>query len=176
MVGLVIGGIWVATASIQQSQRVNSTAAEIIQIAEGARRLFSYSDYPTIWGSSIYAASTAAAAGVLPGDFKYVSGPFATSPMGALFSINLECYATCPMLAVLVTGPGHPTNPSTLTSSDCIQLIRRFAGLAKNDSDFLYVQVTTPTDSNFLFLYPPINPAAVNCPTNTKTIIFWFRP
>ncbi len=172
VVGLVIGGIWYAAASVQQSQRINNTAAGILQIADRARRLFSYSDYPTTYGTSTYVASTAAAAGIFPGDFKYISGETATSPMGTAFYLSLSCWGDCPLLQVGINGPALS---EAITSSDCIQLIRRFAGLAKDSADFMYAQrhvISGPT----LFLYPPINPALVTCPEDTTYISFWFRP
>ena len=131
VVGLVIGGIWYAAASVQQSQRINNTAAGILQIATGARRLFSHSDYPTTNGASTYVASTVHAAGLVPGDFTNVSGVI-TSPMGSRISLHLSCWiaAHCPMLELSLHAP--------IASSDCIQLIRRFAGLAKDNACLLY--------------------------------------
>lgn len=181
VVGIVIGGIWYSAASVQQSQRINDTAAGILQIAQGARRLFSHSDYPTANNTATNVTSTAAASGLLPGDFKYISGQTATSPMGAGFSVALSCYGAtgsfyCPMLQIAFTGPANSVNPGTLTTADCIQLIRRFAGLVKISDDFLYVQIVTPTNPGFLYLYPPINPASVTCPADTSHVNLWFRP
>ena len=168
MVGLVIGGIWYAAASVQQSQRINNTAAGILQIATGARRLFSHSDYPTTNGASTYVASTVHAAGLVPGDFTNVSGVI-TSPMGSRISLHLSCWiaAHCPMLELSLHAP--------IASSDCIQLIRRFAGLAKDNADFLYAQRNV-TSGPTLFLFPPIDPTQVTCPEDTTYITFWFRP
>ena len=172
VVGLVIGGIWYAAASVQQSQRINNTAVGILQIANGARRLFSHSDYPTVYGTSNSVTSTAAAAGILPSDFKYVSGTTATSPLGALISVSLSCWGDCPILPVSFQGPA---NSEAITSSDCVQLIRRFAALAKDNNDFLYAQRNL-TSGPTLFLFPPIDPTQVTCPENTTHVSFWFRP
>lgn len=170
VVGLVIGGIWYAAASVQQSQRINNTAAGIIQIAQGARRLFSHNDYPIVASTNVDVSATAAAGGLLPSDFKFLSG-FITSPMGAKIWLRLSCWgaplsSSCPMFNVSLYTP---------SSSDCVQLIRRFAGLAKDNSDFLYVQRGS-TSSGSLFLYPPINPALVTCPADTTYLQFWFEP
>ena len=99
--------------------------------------------------------------------------------MGSVVNLDVACWGgtgstSCPMLGVKVHGPGNLTTPGKISSSDCIQLIRRFAGLIKTRGDFLYVQVvkTSATD-----LYPPpINPALVTCPADTTQIYFWFTP
>jgi prepilin-type N-terminal cleavage/methylation domain-containing protein len=163
VLGLVIGGIWYAAASVRQSQRINETATGILQIANGARRLFSYSDYPTTNNTSTYVTGVLVAAGLIP---------TATSPTGANFSLALSCYSVCPMIQVGINGPALS---EAITSSDCIQLIRRFAGLAKDNTDFLYAQRNV-TSGPTLFLYPPIDPTQVTCPEDTTYITFWFKP
>ena len=172
VVGLVIGGIWYAATSVLQNQRINNTADGILQIASGARRLFSYSDYPTVSGTSVFATQTAAAAGIFPGDFRYLPSGYAATPMGASFYVDLGCSSVCPMLKI---GIRVQNSSSIITPSDCIQLIRRFAGLAKDNSDFLYIQRGT-TSGPIMYFYPPIDPALVTCPTDTTYIQFWFKP
>jgi hypothetical protein len=78
------------------------------------------------------------------------------------------------MLDVYFHGAGSPRY-GAFTSSDCIQLIRRFAGLAKDRDDFLYAQRDV-TSGPILYLYPPIDPAQVTCPADTTNIHFWFKP
>jgi type II secretory pathway pseudopilin PulG len=177
IIGLVIGGIWYAAAAVIQNQRVNDTATSILQIANNARRLFPISSYPTVSGTDIAVTSTAFAAGAIPGDFKYVSGAYATSPMGAQIGVYTSCWSRCPMLGLIMRGPYSPAIPSTMTTSDCVQIIRRFAGLEKdNKSNLFYVQVAVQGNAGFLFLFPPFDPALVNCPANTTDIAFWFNP
>lgn len=177
VVGLVIGGIWYAAASVQQSQRINNTAAGILQIAGGARRLFPYSDYPTVIGTETGITSAVAAAGILPSDFKYTVGVVGISPIGAHFYIALSYIihpctlggTVCPQLQVAISGPGLD---ATITSSDCIQIIRRFGGLAKDTTDLYSIRLSP----SGLAFYPPINSALVTCPENTSWVKFYFRP
>lgn len=159
VVGIVIGGIWYAATSVIQSQRINDTAAGILQIASGARRLFSHADYPTTASTDTTVTSTVVSAGLFPADFKIGSSGFAISPMGAMIRVHIS---TGPRLRIGISGLS--------TLSDCAQLIRRFAAPAKDNNDLLEVW------GGSLRLTPPFNPALVTCPANTGEIVFWFRP
>lgn len=176
VIGLVIGGIWIAATSVTQSQRINHTAAGILQIAANARRIFSHSDYPTSSGSTTNVTSTAAAANIFPTDFKYTSGVWATSPVGAKLYVGLSCWSVCPQLMVAFLGPSTPPDQGGITSAECIQLIRRFAGPAKDRSDLSYIQVHTVSNPSFLLLYPPFDPTSVSCPSDTTQVDFRFNP
>jgi prepilin-type N-terminal cleavage/methylation domain-containing protein len=172
IIGLVIGGIWLAADSVIQSQRINNTAAGIIQLTNGARRLFSISDYPSSYGTTTYVISTAVAAGILPADFKYSAGA-GQSPMGGRVTMGLACWSTCPMLAIYVYGSA---SSGGMTRAECIQLIRRFAGLSRDRSDLIMVNVIANGTTATTFSVP-INPQTVDCPSSTTTSFeFYFRP
>ncbi len=175
LVGLVIGGIWIAAQNVVAQMRVTETAQGILNTAMNARRLLPYHSYPTTPGTGIYIGSTLNAANAYPPGFR-PAGNMAISPAGVRIEAHQSCWSICPMLGISLRGPGDTVYPTTLKSPECVQLIRRFAGIARDNSEFLYVQITVPGNSNYLLIYPPIDPALVNCPADFTTVVFWFKP
>ena len=172
-VGLVIGGIWYAAASVQSNMRVNETASGILQIAQGVRRVFGLNSYPTTNGTQWYITSSVLAAGIAPPDFKAGNGGIIT-PMGTVLNVILVCLGAsnssqCP--AMLVDFYGN----SELTSSECVQLIRKIGGLAQQ-TDLVKVQVGTTTNSNYFAQNSPFDVSLFSCPSDMHFVAFWFKP
>lgn len=179
VVGLVLGGIWVASTAVIQRYRVNETASGIVKVATEARQLFTYASYPTInkWDD---VTSTIAAAGILPKNFECCSGHYAKTPMGVYFSSTLLCYdpgSACPAFSI---GVGYPYNnynykKYTVKMADCITLLHQVGGIAKND--LIAIQLVN-FDSGINIWMPigTINFETITCPVNTNLIIFYFKP
>lgn len=177
VIGLVIGGIWVAADSVRQNQRINETANDILQISSAARKLLPYYSYPTTNPTNTDITQIALNAGITTNNFKILNAYNAENAVGVVFSIRQACYSTCPMLSITLRGPGE-TSPyaGKLTPANCRQLVRRFAGLMRNNSDLISIQIQTFANSSYQILYPPIDGNAVDCPDNMSAINFWFKP
>ncbi len=176
VIGLVVAGIWIASSSVSSSKRTNDTVAALLRISGGTRNLFRNSpEYPTVFGTLTNVVSTLYAVGVIPNDFDLKSSTYVVSPEGITMGVALACYTPCPMLEVAVYGPTAGLE-SKVSSAECVQIIRRFAGLAKDSNDLLFVQVAVPGNATYQMLSTPIDPAAVDCPSNFEYVVFWFTP
>lgn len=176
VVAAVIGGIWVAAAQVAQYHRINEAASAIIRIVAAARALYPPANYPNM-STTTYVTASAYNAGIFPKNFTYNASPMnVLTSAGFPMNLGLGCWSICPMIQVVFYGAGSATYSSPLTTSDCILLIRRFATLARNTSEFLYIQESTPTNSAYQFYTAPINGGSVSCPDDLNTLSFWFRP
>ncbi len=175
IIGLVIGGIWVAASSITQNMRINETAMGILTTINNSRKLFPLAAYPTSNGDSVQIGTTLNAANGYPPGFS-AFGNHAISPLGARIEAALACYADCPKLGVKFYGPGSVVYPSEVTAAECRQLVARFGSLIKDNSDFIYVQIQTLSNAVYQTLYPPFTFADVDCPADFSQVFFWFKP
>lgn len=175
IVGLVIGGIWIAAAHMHSNMRINDTAQGVFQTINNARALLPYSTYPTVVNDIVYIGPTLNAAKAYPAGYR-ADANMAISPYGVRIEAHQACFSYCPILGVTVRGVGDTAYKSTLTASDCIQLARRIAGLARDKADLVYIQVGTESNPTYQMLGAPIDPNAVDCPANFATLVFWFRP
>ena len=181
VVGLVVAGIWEAAAWVKRSQTINNTAASAVYISGAARRVFDRYSYPT--SGKTYPIETAIAAGVFPTDFTHDPSWtwYARSPMGIYMFIFLDCSTgdQCPRLRVGFFGPSPLySDPNTMTPSMCVEIIRRFAGQAKDHSDFMGLQLWTGGDGGLpvnIYHYPPFDPTQVVCAPEVRYVTFWFR-
>ncbi len=174
ILGLVIGGIWLAAAQVREQNRV-TTVANAILFAAQSRGLYPRESYPTTPSTGVNVTQTSVRAGLLPGAQLIASNQEALLPVGVSLRTALSCYSNCPVFNVTMNGPSIPSKQSRVSGAECKQIIRRFAGLAKNGTDMIYVQISVDGNSNHQFLYPPINGATVDCPDNFDYVVFWFR-
>jgi hypothetical protein len=175
VIGLVIGGIWVAASDVSSKMRVNETAQGILKIVSAARPLLPFSSYPSTLGATINVTSTMSAARAIPASFQHLGG-VARTPMGTNITIEQSCWTTCPMLAISWRGPGDSWQPGRTSPAECIQLVRRLATIMRDNSNMYYIQIQVPGNSGYQMLYPPINPSIVDCPANYNVVNVWFRP
>lgn len=180
VVGLVIGGIWVAASEIRYANKINNTAKNILLVAENARRVLPFSAYPSTLGVITSVTGLAGAAGIFPADFT-TPGGVAVSADNAQFFIGMACWnaayphPNCPMLQVVLYGT-QAAGSRGLTTAECLGLIRKVAGLLKQSSNLYYVQISSSSVSNYQMLYPPFSGDTVDCPANLSSISFWFHP
>ncbi len=78
VIGLVIGGIWVAAASVQSNLRKTNAMTGLIQIATNTANLLKNHAYPA--GPQIDITTQMISAGALPGNF--VDGTAGVNPFG----------------------------------------------------------------------------------------------
>ncbi len=84
IIGLVIGGIWVAAAAANENQRLNKATADIEIAVKNIQNLISISDSITL-GDSYNLNATTRDAGVYPED--WINGTSITHPFGGSVSI-----------------------------------------------------------------------------------------
>lgn len=86
VIGLVIGGIWVAAAAVQANLRKADASKGLIQIVQNVRNLY-YGQSPT--GTADVAITTELInARAIPGDF--ISGTLARNPFNGSVVVNLD--------------------------------------------------------------------------------------
>lgn len=78
VVGLVVGGIWVAAAAVTTSRNVTETAQGLLRVCTKSTQLFDSRSAPS--GPDTVITSSALAAGVFPE--TWVNGGSVTSPIG----------------------------------------------------------------------------------------------
>lgn len=175
VVGLVIGGIWIAAAQVRQAQRVSELAQDILFIVRSARNLFPLQNYPAA-GAVTNVSSVALNAGVFPSSYKYLSSQAsAISSNGTVIRINLGRSGVTPQIRILVYVNGG--RESQLTLAECTQLAVRLGGIEKNTVNNLQrVQFNTTGGSGLGISYPPISLATGTCPATTGYLEFWYNP
>lgn len=172
VIGLVIGGIWIAAADLTAKQRLNEAAAGTLTTIENARRLFPAYSYPTTTGTTIFIGETMHAAGAYPPGWV-ASLHQAISPEGVRVEITQSCASTCPALSFKFWGPGQTTYPTSLSVAECTYLMKRLINLVNSRNDFLHILINNAAP---VIYYKPVDPAAVQCGTDTQQISFRFSP
>jgi prepilin-type N-terminal cleavage/methylation domain-containing protein len=79
VVGLVLGGIWVAAAAMYENYKINKTVADLQLIVKNVQKLISFQDAESI-GDGVNISSTLSSAGIFPDD--WISGSFVKNPFG----------------------------------------------------------------------------------------------
>lgn len=182
VVGLVIGGIWLAGSAYLSAHKVNETASGITDMLSNVYGFFPPEIYPKVQTASIDVTSTSHKAGLVPPSFSYDGGVL-RSPLGNSIRVFLACWkgGGCPksgdaMIAIQWAGPASTWKPGTLSSKDCNNLIAKLAGMLNKDEDFIYFQIMTASNSGYQFLYRPVNINTIDCPSNYSGVTLWYRP
>jgi len=132
VIGLVIGGIWVAASAATEAHRVNETAKGMMSMCERIGNVFPSWGAPAGYSSNITAA--AGQAGVVPGDWQYNGSSYVT-PLGAPMH-NVSYWGTTSGLqghiGIVLGGDNagwRPTTPAVgLNQSQCRRFIANIAG------------------------------------------------
>jgi len=124
IMGLILGAIWVAAASVYNNQRVNQANAGIMQVLQGIRTL--YAQQATIEGGD--RTADLIGAGVIPTNF--INGTTMRSPWGGnmyvggtgddagiVIALDKMTTAVCVGLVSTIFGASHDR---TLTSSSTV--------------------------------------------------------
>jgi hypothetical protein len=133
VVGIVIGGIWVAAATVMEEWKVNRTVADIQLIVKNMQSLISIADAEAI-GNSVSLNTTAMSAGVFPANWvpaNWVSGGPLKNPFGGNATVwnwlspprfDLDLYSipasACAKLVVKVSTMGALAGSTGSGSSD----------------------------------------------------------
>lgn len=176
VIALVVAGIWIAAAHVQQSRKVGAISETIMLAARNAQRIYSRQTYPSTINSYLDVTQSAVNSGVFVPGTRNMAGPAARTPNGYNFNVTLDCYSICPMLAITLLGPGNTNAPNQISQAECIQIIRRVSNIFRSRDDFTYIQIRTPGNSSYQFIYPPVNLSTIDCPANFEALMFRFLP
>lgn len=171
IVGLVIGGIWVAAAQISFHNRMNNLHQGMLQVVQNMTAILQPGNYPT-WsgGQNGGLVDMAVAAKAAPGDWQAVNGSFVT-PDGTTIGMLTQCWGTfpsvtCPVINLLVV-----VDSKNFDAASCTWLARRFLSMAKNQNVVRRLQLGNPT-----VLYDPPVSSDVTCAATTNTMQIMFNP
>ena len=161
VVGLVIGGIWVAAAAVQSNLRESDASKGLLQIVQNVRNLYYGQTPSTTTTTNITTALISANA--IPGDFV-VSTTSARNPFNGAVTVNLT---------------GNPNDTIQVVFEDvpkdsCIELTSKNTSLSSGiglSSIVISDGSTTTTVTTFPYL-PTV--AATDCGT-TNDISLWGR-
>lgn len=164
LIGVVIGGVWVAAAAMAEDRKVRETLEGVTLIAENIRTLISVADSNSL-GSSYNLTSTAISAGMIPEN--WVSGSAAKNPFGGAVTIFNAA-----------AGSDFDIRLYGLPSSVCTKLISRVSVMGGNDRKYGPNAVATYIASvlNVYISTFPIPPAtaAVACTGGVNYFRFRF--
>lgn len=172
IIGLVIGGIWIAASQIAFHSRMNNISQGILQLAQATTRLLQDGNYPQ-WntGSIGGIVELANRAGAAPGSWRVESQSFIT-PDGVVVGMLTQCWgsypsALCPVLNILVT-----VDAKAFDAAACTWLLRRFLGMARDNTLIRRIQLGNPT----VFYDPPVDATTASCAATTNVLQFMFNP
>ncbi len=98
VVGLVIGGIWVAAAAVNNNYKVSKTVSDLVLVVKNIQGLISFQDAERIVldaglscgaGAMADITGTTSAAGVFP--YDWIRSGVVKHPFGMLVLINAQC-------------------------------------------------------------------------------------
>lgn len=135
IVGLVIGGIWVAARAVNENFQVNNTEQALIQLLDNGRKLFVIQSYSS--GSGFL---DAASLGILPQEFLVSSGalPASATGMGPVAGRHAWGGAVLVYYVTPDIATGFQANGifsfmfDSLPQSVCIKLVTRISSTMKN--------------------------------------------
>jgi len=163
IVGLVIGGIWVAASAVQTNLRESTASQGILQIVQNVRNLYyGQTVGATTTGTGLEA--TLVAAGVFPGDMLQGSTP--KNPWNGTLQVNISD----------TTNGYFQVYFPTIPQGSCIELISQNTNIASGIGlvNIIVDDGTAATISTF-----PISPAtaagAGGCGAATNNVTWTFN-
>ena len=129
VVGLVIGGIWVAAATINENYKVNKTVADLQLIVKNIQNMISISDAMTIGNAGI--TQLLLNAGVFPADWGN------KTPFGSTISVYQS----------ITFGVNFTIRLSDVPRSSCIKIITRISAIAAAKGSVTSTLLTGTGDS-----------------------------
>ena len=191
VVGLVIGGIWVAAAAVMQNYRVNQTSSAILLTVSNVRNLIhgTADSLSQSLGSDPDNNITSAMmdAGAVPKDFTYsagaalpnwISGAGALeTPMGSHMVVSFGDWSTFGIVHVAIAIDFFNVDTAT-----CIRLISAISNHFSDNKDLIYLN-THDANGNWINgtgSFPtPLSTSEALCPATTgalSSVDFYFSP
>ncbi|MBI1273830.1 MAG: hypothetical protein GC131_07080 [Alphaproteobacteria bacterium] len=174
IVGLIVGGIWVAASAVYENLRTGRASQELLQIAQAVRTL--HGSQTTIASGNISAAMVAARA--IPNDMILTAG--GTQPQNP-WQGNVDIYGITSISAS--DGPGFWVVFNGLPQNGCVDLAIRNSGSAR-DIGMVRVSLSSSAQGSSLGgtsgVVPPVTvvQAASSCSDNSannNSAAFLFR-
>lgn len=177
VVGLVIGGIWVAASSVSHTMKVNTLYKGIVSTVINTRTLFGRN--MTLPNGSAAVSDEMWSAGVYPSDAFYQSGTGSLSIRH--YMLDPANAIQTPYAVVYTQGPGQAYDFVLLLKfidqGACIQILNKLAGTNLASSGIVKVQTSTVVVYNSSAGTPDltITPAEADtaCATPTDRNDFW---
>lgn len=147
VVGLVIGGIWVAAAAVSENMKISRTESAILEIMTGFREKIPRSAWPGLGrGASEYSLwDYTEQMGLFPADFTNHQD---------LWDGDMDIYwsETSPTIAIYF---------NRLTQSRCVKLISAITAHYRDNADLVGIWIGAP--SNTWHDVWPVSPANTGC-------------
>jgi len=172
VVGLVIGGIWIAAASVSMKMNTNAEAQSVLSIVQGMRQLYGPESYPSAEGGQNWEMSNLIAAKIVPPTDVDGSGNLVTkwggnTVMGILTQKSSSDFAP--------QGYGILITFQHLNLDQCIGIATAVAGRASNND----MAALAIGGASFIRSFPAdISTIISNCTTQVASgyVGFYFRP
>lgn len=162
VVGLVIGGIWVAANSVRQHYQTNRMASAIATMVVQGRNVLGRT-WP---GTSTVISTAMIRAGVIPADLIDSTGTVARAPWGD----------TIGMVQQVNTPSGYDTLSISIRytrKSDCNNTIAKVIYRFRDSSDLVYLHVGSDSGANWGGFMPFTT--SPNCPDGPGVFVLFFQ-
>ena len=169
VVGLVIGGIWVAASAVQENLKIERTLKTVSLVSESARNLF------PVWAinqrlpaddTGTYITSEAIKSGIIPGDWIPSGSNQSKHPWGGNFDVYLQRQAGTSMVNLMLSPP--------LSAASCIRLVMAVGNAYRDNNTLRYIGIAgTPT--TLLSTFPvSLSAATTACATSPLTYLAFY--
>lgn len=166
IVGLVIGGIWIAAASVRFNQNINEMATVALRVGVGMRGQFPPGLRPAATLTSNIATPLAVDLGFIPASWPLAPGFLRTHPFGGNTRVSVDPSA-----------PSILVGFYELTYQQCIGIAQKLSLTAKTyPDDILYILIVGTS----VYQYnpsgaPAYEQAVTNCPATNGVVSVYFR-
>ena len=171
VVGLIIGGIWVASAATMQSMKITDTINGVLYISKSVQMLVSYSNASRLADNAVLDSMIIGAQGF---PANWVTGNTIKHPFGS-------------QLTVVSRNDGGPmrfrVDLAKISAASCITLVMRMTGIARDrnrvgdrtDISLAYVAVNWPSPTLDTTTFPvSLGTATAACNVASNSVGFGF--
>lgn len=165
VIGLVIGGIWVAASQASNGRKINEVVQGVLQIVEGVRTAYIGMPWPdqVVDSSSVNITSWAIYAKVVPADWirtNIIVTPFGYDP-SATTANAVKAAVTASGDFILIDLAGTENGNQGIDAKSCTAIIRKI-NAAATQSRLIHVNVTTLSSGSIGYSVP-FSSDTVNC-------------
>lgn len=172
LVGLVIGGIWVAASTVTASLKMRNAVQGIIFTATSLQNGISGSQGLAI-GEGVNIGATAIRAGWVPAD--WVNGTTLTNPIGTTVSLANYNGGGVPRFDIGMRG---------VARADCIKLVSAISSFEKSTATawtdnlslgLIFIQILNATTPYTSYASFPVIPTSTACVVANNDVFFTFK-
>ena len=151
VVGGVIGGIWVAAASISERLKVNKTTAGILQIVTGVRHVFGRESHTQT--TDVYVTPAVINAGIFPRDWELKNDHEIYSPLSIRETVEVFLVYNTVELANSGDHGIEVTFYNAGSDSECTKIAMGVGSHFKDQTDLAYVAIGS---ASYIRSFPPL--------------------